>query len=127
METIKRFIFSFVLLVSLVLVSGYLLSEVVSGIKFGDVPLLTLFFSVITLLSLYIFFRGRNKEPGSQTMHIFVAVSIKLVLELFLALIWFFILKKNGTLSILLFFVLYLAFSLFSIFYMLNSLKNKSL
>ncbi len=127
MKTIKRFIFSFVLLVSLVLVSGYLLSEVASGIKFGDVPILTLFFSLITLLSLYIFFRGRKKEPGSQTMHLFVAVSIKLVLELFLALVWFIILKKNGAPSVLLFFVLYLAFSLFSIFYMLNTLKNKSL
>lgn len=48
-------------------------------------------------------------------------------MELVLALVWFFIIKKTTAASLLLFFVLYLAFSLFSIFRMLNTLKNKSL
>jgi len=60
-------------------------------------------------------------------MYLFVALSLKLLLEMFLALIWFIVGKKTGTISVILFFVLYLAFSLFSIFYMLKSLNDKSL
>jgi len=116
------------ILVSLVLLSGYiLLAFTKTDLHFSDIGFLTAGFSSITLLSLYLFFSGRKKESGSQTMHIFVAVSIKLLLELVLALVWFFIMKKNGTASVLLFFVLYLAFSLFSTFLMLNTLKDKSL
>lgn len=116
------------LLVSLVLVSGYLLlrfSDI--NLIFSDVVILVLAFSAITLITLYIFFRGRKKDPGSRTMHIFVALSIKMLMEMILALGWFFIAKKNSAPSVILFFVLYLGFTLSSIFYILNTLNNKSL
>jgi hypothetical protein len=60
-------------------------------------------------------------------MHLFVAIVLKMPLEMVLALIWFFVAKKTCTYSLLLFFVLYLAFSLYSILFMLNTLKNKPL
>jgi hypothetical protein len=40
---------------------------------------------------------------------------------------WFFIAKKTGLPSVILFFVLYLAFTLFLILVMLRTLKNRSL
>jgi len=56
-----------------------------------------------------------------------VAVSIKLPLEMVLALIWFFVAKKTFASSVLLFFVLYLALSLYSIYFILKTLKSRSL
>jgi hypothetical protein len=93
----------------------------------SDAGVLTLCFSAITILSLHVFSLGLKKESDNQTMHILAAIVIKMLLEMVLALIWFFVAKKTYTSSLLLFFVLYLSFSLFSIFYMLNTLKHKPL
>jgi hypothetical protein len=124
----KKYLIGLLLLDLLVLLAGYLLVTLTDvTLHFNDIAVLTLCFSSIVLLSLYIFNRGLKKDPGSQTMHLFVAIVLKMPLEMVLALIWFFIAKKTYTSSLLLFFVLYLAFSLYSIFFMLNTLKHKSL
>jgi hypothetical protein len=60
-------------------------------------------------------------------MHILVAISLKLLLELLLALVWFFIAKKTLHSSLYLFFILYLPFTVFTTFAMFNTLKTKSL
>jgi hypothetical protein len=44
-----------------------------------------------------------------------------------IALIWFFVAKKTSLQSVLIFFVLYLALTLFSVLIILKTLKNKSL
>jgi len=44
-----------------------------------------------------------------------------------LALIWFFVAKKTYPSSVLLFFVLYLALSLYSVYFILKTLKSRSL
>ena len=84
-------------------------------------------FALASMTGLLIFFRGRIKEPREQTMHTFTGVSIKFIAELFIALIWFVVAKKTAPSCILLFFVLYLAFSLYFILVVINTLKNKSL
>jgi Ca2+/Na+ antiporter len=112
----------------LVLVAGYIVTSVFSaGFYFSEVALLSPLFAIIVLISLIIFFRGQSKNPESQTMHSLVAVGLKFLLELFLVFIWFILAKKTGLSSVLLFFVLYLAFTLFLIFVMLKTLKTKSL
>jgi hypothetical protein len=60
-------------------------------------------------------------------MHLLVAISVKFLMELVLALIWFFVAKKSDTPSLLLFFILYLGFSLFLVHLMLNTLRHNSL
>jgi hypothetical protein len=126
--TFKKYLIGLLLLTSLVLIAGLVLTFL-TDIKliFSDVFVLTSCFFAISLATIFIFYRGQNKGTESQTMHILVALSLKMLLELVLALAWFFIAKKSGTGSLLLFFVLYLAFSMFSIYLMLNTLKNKSL
>jgi hypothetical protein len=112
----------------LLLLAGYLLVNFTDvTLHFSEIAILTLCFSAIILLSFYIFSRGLKKEPASRTMHLLAAVAIKMLLEMVLALVWFIVAKKTFTSSILLFFVLYLAFSLYSIFLMLNTLKHKPL
>jgi hypothetical protein len=126
--TAKRYLFGILVLDLAVLAAVFLLERFTkTAVIFSDAAVLALCFSVITISSLYVFTRGLKKETDSQTMHILVAVVIKMLLEMVLALIWFFVAKKTYTSSLLLFFVLYLSFSLFSIFYMLNTLKHKPL
>ncbi len=126
--TFKRYLFGLLILISFFLIAGYLLLAFISiNITFSELAILTFSFSAIVLLILWIFRRGIKKEPSSLTMHLLAAISIKMLLEMVLALLWFFVAKKTSGDSLILFFVLYLAFSLFSISLMLNTLKNKSL
>ena len=126
--TFKRYLFGLLFLFSFFLFAGYLLLAFVDiNITFSELAILSLGFSTITLLVISIVRRGTRKDPSGLTMHLLAALSIKLLLEMVLALMWFFVAKKTSGASLILFFVLYLAFSLFSITLMLNTLKNKSL
>ena len=108
--------------------AGYLLVTLTaSSLSLSEIILLSGSYFSITFISLIIFGRGQKKEAGSQTMHILAAISVKMLLEMVLALIWFFVLKKTSPSDLLLFFVLYLAFSLYSIIFMLKTLKSKSI
>ena len=124
----KKYSISLLLIDLLVLITGYLLVTLTEiNLHLSDIILLTLCFSAINLLSFFIFNRGLKKDTGSQTMHILVAIALKMPLEMVLALIWFFVAEKTYTSSLVLFFILYLALSLYSILFMLNTLKNKPL
>jgi len=93
----------------------------------SDIAIPSSVFSLITLITLIIFLRGQKKEPESQTLHSLVAISLKFLLELVLVLIWFIVAKKTSLPSVLIFFVIYLTLTLFSIWVILKTLKNKSL
>jgi hypothetical protein len=104
-----------------------------SGRKFGlvfspgDLFALTSAFAAITILTLFIYFRGRYKEEKEQAMHTLVAISTKFLAELALVLIWFVVAKKTSGTYVILFFVLYLTFSMFSIGLILKTLEKKRL
>ena len=97
------------------------------GISVSDIVRLTLSYYLINVLALSIFFIGQRKKSTDQPVYTMISVGLKFLLELFLALFWFLIAKKVSTSFIILFFVLYLTFTLFSIFVILNTLKNKPL
>jgi len=94
---------------------------------FADLFYLSLAFTGLTAIIMFIFFRGTTRDIKEQVMHTFVAISVKFLAELFLALILFVIAKKTGFTYVLLFFVLYLSFSLFSVGVILKTLKKKTL
>ncbi len=130
MQTKKFSLFLLTLLffASLIIASGYLISTITNvAVTFADLAILTSGFSVITIAVFFIFLRGTDREKGSQVLHLLVALSIKLLMELVFALIWFLVVKKTKQETVILFFILYLAFTLFSILSMLNALKHKSL
>lgn len=111
-----------------VFIAGFIvryLSGVVFPFSYLAVPALS--FTFITVVILLVFFTGLKKDQAARTMHILVAISLKLLLELVLALVWFFIAKKTSLTSLFLFFVLYLPFTVFATFAMFNTLKTKSL
>jgi len=113
---------------ALILISCKLFS-LISGISLniGEICIQTFIFVFIAGITLYIFFRGQAKEPGSRTFHSMVAISLKFILEMIFALFWFLVVKKCYTESVIMFFVLYLSLTSFSIFIILKTLKNKAL
>ncbi len=128
MKPLHKYISSLLLINILIAGTGYLLILYgFSGFTLKEIILLASLFTVITFIALVIFIRGQNKDPGSQTMHTMVSVSLKFLLELILALVWFFIAKKTSPQSVVMFFVIYLTLTLFLIWVILKTLKNKSL
>jgi len=128
MKSLMKHIRLLLLLEALILASGYfIISKSGTGITFGETALLSAIMCLIALVTLVIFFRGQGKDPSSQTMHSLVAVSLKFLMELVLALVWFFVVKKTQLASVVLFFVLYLTFTMFSVLIMMKTLKNRAI
>jgi len=112
----------------LVLTTGFLIATLSeNGPDFSETLIASAVFTLISLVLLIIFFRGQQKEAASRTMHTLTGVSIKFLAELVFAFLWFFTGKKTGISSVVLFFVLYLTFTLFSVFIILKTLKSKTL
>ena len=93
----------------------------------SDIAILTFLFTIISIISLFIFFRGQTRDPESQTQHTLFSVGIKLLLEMILALVWFTVIKKTSLLSVFIFFVIYLTLTLILVGIILNTLKHRSL
>jgi drug/metabolite transporter (DMT)-like permease len=128
LKLLARSVFFLAIIEMLVLVAGFIIVTNFDTPRiFNDIGVASAVFTLITLLVLIIFFRGQSKEPASQIMHSLVAVSIKFLAELIFAFIWFFIAKKTGLSSVVLFFVLYLTFTLYSVLIILKTVKGKSL
>lgn len=128
MKLIYKYILLLVPLNILLIATAFLLVSVFKlNILIGDTLILSLAFSIIALVTLVIFFKGQSKEPDSQTLYILVAVSLKLLLEMLFAILWFFVAKKSYMPSVLMFFVIYLSLTLYSLLIILKTLRNKVL
>jgi hypothetical protein len=124
----RKFLTGILLIGLTVIVSAYLAGKFTAlNINLTDLVILTLCFIVISLVMILIFIKGLSKEPESQSIYSLAAIGVKIILEMSLALVWLIIAKKTGVISVILFFVLYLAISLYSIFFILKTLKKKSL
>ena len=112
----------------LVVLTGYLLVKIAElDLNPGNIALLSLLFSVIGIVTFAVFLRGQTKSFRSQTFHSLIALSLKFLLEIGLALIWFIVAKKNSLQSLLSFFVIYLTLTLYLIYSISKTLKNRSL
>ncbi|HLP71302.1 MAG TPA: hypothetical protein VK155_00265 [Bacteroidales bacterium] len=128
MNKVTRFVILLAGLNVLLFLSGLLVISVAdTGLRISDVLFLQLGFSLISAITVLIFLRGQTRDPESQTMHTLVSIGLKFLLDLVIALACFVISKKNGAAYVILFFVLYLCLTLFSVFFMLKTLKSKPL
>ncbi len=126
----KKFFVYIVLLLFLcfIILFGYtLITTRTINILLTDLAIISFVFALISTITILIFSRGQKKDGHSQTLQSLVAVTVKFLLEMFFAIIWFLLIKKTDTSSVILFFILYLAFTLFSVFVILKTLKNKPL
>ena len=128
MKPLNKYILILAIIEILILNAGFILvSNVDINLLFREIAVLSGAFTLLTFLILAIIFRGVAREPDSKTLHIMVAMGLKFLIELVFAFVWFFVGKKTGLSDVLLFFVLYLAFTLFSILVILKTLNYKSL
>ena len=122
------YILFLILLNILLLGTGFLLRSILYiNLPLREIVTLSIPFSVISVITLIIFFRGQTRKPDSQTFHTLVAISLKFLLDMVLALGWFFVAKKTSLISVFIFFVIYLTLTVFSIFVILKTLKHRSL
>jgi hypothetical protein len=125
---VQKYPLQLLLLYVLLLLGGYLFESLVNlNISLGDIAILSTIFSLIALITLLIFLKGQTKEPDKQTLYSLVAVSLKFLIEIVFALLWFIVSKKTSLQSVLMFFVLYLALTLYTMWVIVKTLKNKAL
>ena len=128
MKPLYKYILLLLILNVFIAGSAYFLGTIhIITLLFTDIVILSLFFSIIAIITLIIFLRGQTKEPDGQTLLTLVSVSIKFLLEMVFALIWFIVAKKTSLDSVFAFFVIYLTLTLFSVLIILKTLKNKAL
>ena len=92
-----------------------------------DLLILSSVFTVIIIVCMIIFTKGQSKTSQSGLWYTFVSMGVKLLLEMILAILWFVVAKKSNVEVVLMFFILYLPFTLFLILTILKTLKKKSL
>jgi VanZ family protein len=128
LNQVRKYITSLLTIYVLLGLTGFLVIKLAeTGLNYSDLLFLLTGFSLISAITILIFLRGQTKDPESQTMHTLVSIGLKFLLDLVMALACFVISKKSGVPYVLLFFVLYLCLTLFSVFYMLKTLKSKPL
>ncbi len=97
------------------------------GISINDFLMPFIVFLTILGISLIIFVLGCDKKPQSQPFFTLAALGSKFFFSMLFALVYFVALKNTGTAFILLFFLLYLAFTVYLLRVILKILKIKSL
>ena len=123
----KFLVYLLLLTLTIIIIGYFVIYAINSYMTFKNIIFLSVSFSLISFITLFVFFIGQSKAPGVQLIYTFSGISLTFVLATITALIWFVVAKKLQTQYVLLFFILYLAFTFFSVMVILNVLKNKDL
>ena len=83
-------------------------------------------FTFTAFISLLIFFKGVWSDPEKSVFMTFMALGVKMLLSFVLALLFIAVFKNNQTGSVILFFILYLAFTFYVVHTFASVLKKKS-
>ena len=126
-DTLKYLALTLVLLLIILTAGAILVKNSSTDFTFSEYFLLSFSMASIAAAVILIFMRGQHREAKEEVMFTFTAIGLKFILELFLAMAWFLIAKKSSIQCVILFFVLYLTFSIFTVVCILKRLKKKSL
>lgn len=128
MQNFKKSLFWLLILELFVLfIAGILVNLVDLNLTFINIVVLSLLFLAVCLTSLFLFFLGQRRDEEGQTRFLLASFTLKFLSELVLAFLWFFKTKKTEIESLLLFFVLYLAFTTLTMLIIVKILKYKNL
>jgi len=83
-------------------------------------------FALTALISLLIFFNGQQSAPERSVFITLMALGVKMLLSFVLALLFLAVFKNTQTGSVILFFILYLAFTVFVFLTIFSVLKKRS-
>lgn len=125
-RAIKQYLL--LILYSLLIVAIFLCINRISPslVPLKNTLLLTGGFTFISLTALIIFFFGHNTNPEKNVFSTLTAIGVKMLLSFILALLFFVVFKNKETKSVILFFILYLAFTVFVFFTFHRIIKRKS-
>jgi hypothetical protein len=93
----------------------------------GNIPALIGGFTLISLTALIIFFSGIGKNAEKSVFATFIAIGVKMILSFVFALVFLVIFKNRETGSVVLFFIIYLVFAIFTFSTFFSILKKKSM
>lgn len=113
--------------VSVFTLSAVVIISLPAGISLADIILPCIVFPVITALSYIVFLLGSGKDAERQPLYTAGSIGLKFFFTVVFALVYFAILKNTGTGYIILFFLLYLAFTIYLLLGIVKRLKIKSL
>ncbi|MEA1896077.1 MAG: hypothetical protein U9N53_00275 [Bacteroidota bacterium] len=123
----SHFLFLSGLFVLFFIPGSLLIPDLISGITKTQFLITLLYFFLFTLLLFVLFYRGLTKDPRKGILYTFGAIALKLLAHMVYILV-FYLLTKNLTMDfIIVFFVLYLAFTLYLILTFIKELKSKQL
>jgi len=125
-RAIKHYIFllAFALLILLILFGLNKISPSFFPIK--NILLLTGGFAFISMTALAIFFHGTERNGEKRVFATLIAIGVKMLMSFVLALLFIVVFKNKETGSVLLFFILYLAFTVFVFLTFFRIVKQKS-
>lgn len=110
------------------LLAGFILNKLVPGFPGKDsMVILVVSFFILSLLVLGLGFLGAKRDPESQSLFTLGAVGLKFVFSALIALLYFEVFKKSGLNNILLFFVLYLTFTISLVSVLIKDLNNRTI
>jgi len=128
MRGITRQILHAAILTTIFAIAGVIIKMRVPGMLDGEsLSILLPSFFIITSLALVVFNAGIAKPDDTSTLYTMSAIGTKFFLSAILALVYFAVLKKSEPGFVILFFILYLAFTFYLLRVILKALKNKSL
>ena len=128
MNRLTKQIVNTAILALMLSIAGLLVKDLHPGLIDGiSLVVLIPSFFITSVISLIIFNAGSSKPPDTQPLFSLASVGTKFFLDATNALVFFAILKKSGSSFVLLFFIVYLAFTVHLIREILKALKNRSL
>ena len=86
-----------------------------------------IFFFLVNMGVLFTFFRGLDKNPKNGLLYTFAAISAKFLAYLIFILLFYLITKNLSSNYLILFFVLYLAFTIFILLALVKELKTRKI
>jgi len=113
----------FLVLVALITLLGIIYPGLLNTVA---AVLLTTGFALAAFISLLIFFNGFFSDNEKSVFMTLIALGVKMLLSFVLALLFLLVFKNDSTGSLILFFILYLAFTFYVILTFTGVLKKKS-
>lgn len=125
-RAIKHYIFllAFALLIFLLLFGLNKISP--SFFPVNNILLLTGGFALIAMAALVIFFHGTERNGEKRVFATLIAIGVKMLLSFVLALLFIVVFKNKETGSVILFFILYLVFTVYIFLTFFRIAKRKS-
>ncbi len=114
-----------VLSLSFLLIGLFLIPDQITGISRNQFLLTLSFYFLVNLVVLSLFFKGKSKDPKKSLLYTFSAISAKFLLYLLFIVVYFLVTKNLSTSYLIVFFILYLAFTLFTVLAIVKALKAK--